>query len=102
MSDPISPEDVLNLPMQSNDAGASTVGEYLVMIVAEVWKWNENFSGKRPFGSSGWHYDLYTPLVKAGLVEGTFNEDEYLEEADGRKADELIAQAIKVLWHPRS
>jgi hypothetical protein len=86
--------------MQSNDAQAATVGEYLVALVREVWRLNENFSGKRPFGNSGWHYELYAPLVRAGLVDGLTNEDGEIEVTDGRRADALIDLAILGLWKP--
>jgi hypothetical protein len=51
-------EDILNLKLGPNDAGATTIREYLVLILANVWFEGEGFSGKRPFGNSGWQYDL--------------------------------------------
>ena len=93
-------ESILNLPMQDNDAGAKTIREYIVLLALTVWQENVNFSGKRPFGNSGWEYDLYAPLVKAGAVKGTFDEygcidiDSFEEE---QKADKIITKAIKSL-----
>lgn len=84
-------EQVLACPLPDNDAGAATVRDYLVSLVAKVWEENEGFSGKRPFGNSGWSWDLYIPLVEAGLVAGT------VEDFDESAADGLIANAIEAL-----
>jgi hypothetical protein len=88
---------VLNLPMQPNDADATTVRGYLVKLLTELWEHQEGFSGKRPFGNSGWAYDLYLPLLAAGLVTGTLDEDGYIDQIDDLEADRLIADAISQL-----
>jgi hypothetical protein len=90
--------DILNLPMKENDAGAATVGDYLVKLLLSIWKQGEGFSGKRPFGNSGWEYDLYHPLVKSGLIWGELDEDDCLVNYDYATADLLITNAIKSLW----
>lgn len=94
---------VLDLPLGDNDANAKTVREYLIELLAGVWRDGEGFSGKRPFGNSSWEYDLYTPLARAGLIEATFDEDGYIDDFVGSardKADELIATAIRALGEP--
>lgn len=93
-------EQVLNTPMDpaENDAGASTIREYLVKLLAELWREQEGFSGKRPFGNSSWDGDLYIALIRAGLIHGGFDEDGYLYHCgDAVGAFELIAQAIQSL-----
>jgi hypothetical protein len=94
MSDP---SVVLALPMQENDARASTVREYLIALVAELWREGECFSGKRPFGNSGWECDLYHPLLTAGLIDGELDENGYIEDVDDKAGAKLIAAAIKAL-----
>lgn len=90
--------EVLALPMQQpNDAEAATVRAYLVKLLRELWREGDGFSGKRPFGNSGWEYDLYQPLIKAGLVSGKLDEDGYIDEVDERAANALIFQALDVL-----
>jgi hypothetical protein len=89
---------LLSLPLQQpNDARVKTIREYLQKLLTKVLEEGESFSGKRPFGNSGWHYELYFPLVQANLVKGTI-EDGCLEDYDGRKADKLIAEAVKHLF----
>lgn len=99
------PQQVLDLPLPANDSGASSVRGYLVALLAELWREEEGFSGKRPFGNSSWQYDLYGPMAHADMVEATFDEDGYLERFDRTemaKADALILAAIKALEEPTS
>lgn len=72
-------EDVLALPMPDNDAGAATVREYLQALLLVLWMEEEGFSGKRPFGNSGWQGELENALK------------------DGEDKDSLIRLAIKDL-----
>lgn len=88
------PEDILNLEMGQNDAEAPTIREYLRQLLCCLWNKGESFSGKRPFGNSGWEYDLYAALVKGKAVEGALDEDGYLETVDERAASDLIIEAI--------
>jgi hypothetical protein len=88
---------ILDLPLGDNDAGAATVRDYLIKLLGEVWKDGEGFSGKRPFGNSGWEYELYRPLVAAGLVDGELDEQGYISDVDDTAADQLIAAAIREL-----
>lgn len=88
--------EVLALPMGENDAGAATVRDYLKALLSTLWDDGEGFSGKRPFGNSGWESELYAALVSAGAVEGTV-DDGYLEDCDTGAARALIREAIKAL-----
>jgi len=52
-----------------SDAGDDlTVREYFQRLLSHLWAEQEGFSSKRPFGNSGWEYDLYVPLAKAGFI----------------------------------
>lgn len=66
----MTPAEVLALPMQTNDAEVETIRDYLVTLLSTVWVEQEGFDGKRPFGNSGWSYDLVDTLVGAGAVHG--------------------------------
>lgn len=91
--------EILALPMADNDSGADTVRGYLKTLLAALWDEGEGFSGKRPFGNSGWEYDLMKALVKAGAVTGTMSDDEYDEllDFDEDGARKAIASAIEAL-----
>jgi len=90
--------NVLDIKMQPNDADASTVKDYLKALLTELWNKGEGFSSKRPFGNSGWEYDLYTALAIAGVVESEYREEyeEYINIDEGA-ANELIFEAITSL-----
>lgn len=79
---------------ERNDAGASTIHEYLTTLLLKVWDENENFDGKRPFGNSSWDYELAEALIEAGLIEGTLDSDGYLESCNRDDVDILIREAI--------
>lgn len=93
----IDPRDVLAVPMGPNDAGAATIRDYLVNLLQAVVSQGEGFSSKRPFGNSGWEWDLPEALVRVGLVEGTLDEDDCLDAWDRAGAQELINSAIQAL-----
>lgn len=90
-------KDVLKIKMGKNDAGAKTIGEYLVALAAAVWEENEGFSGKRPFGASGWECEIYLALIQAKAIPGSLDEDDYIDECDEQAADALVKKALKSL-----
>lgn len=92
-------QEILALPMGENDVKASTIKNYLKALLAVLWKEEQGFSGKRPFGTSGWQWDVYAALVKADLIDGTLDEDGNLGlgSFDRREADALIQSAIEAL-----
>lgn len=92
---------VLRTPMRENDAQCSTIGEYLIALSQGVWYDGESFSGKRPFGNSGWENDIYDALVIAKLVDGSIDSYDDWDEVccnDKKAADELINKAYDVLY----
>lgn len=93
----LEPTAILDLPMGTNDAKAKTIREYLKAILRTLLEEEESFSGKRPFGNSGWQYDLYAPLIKAGAVKGSLDENGYIAECDDKQAERIILSAIEAL-----
>jgi hypothetical protein len=89
--------DIFDLPMEDNDAGADTIGQYFKLLAIEVWREGEGFSGKRPFGNSCWESDVYRALAKSGVIESTtdqWGDIEISREEEGR-ADELIDKRFR-------
>lgn len=93
------PAQVLACPMVDDDSGVDgTVGDYLIALLAVLWAEDEGFSGKRPFGNSGWQNDVYTALRVGGVVGDDLvklDEDGYVESCDYRPLDGLIIAAIR-------
>ena len=91
-------EEILNLKMRPNDANADTIKDYLCRLMITLWKEGEGFSGKRPFGNSNWEYELYFPLVDAGVINGHTCDDEYLEDVDEKAGYKIILKCINELF----
>lgn len=67
--------DLMKAPLESCDCRAKTVREYLMATLVEFLNKEEGFSGKRPFGNSGWDSAIIEAWIKAGLLQGKFDED---------------------------
>lgn len=94
----MTPRDILNLPLdQPNDAKAATVRDYLRALLSRCWEEEESFSGKRPFGNSGWQSDVNIALIKAGVVKGKLDSDGYIVSCDHRQARHAVSDAIAAL-----
>lgn len=74
-----------------------SIKDYLKELLKTVWRECESFSGKRPFGNSGWQYDIYSELIKHNVIHGVLDEyggvDE-LSQEQAEKADEIIMSII--------
>lgn len=92
------PAQVLDLNVEG-DFGEGTVREWLIDLLAMVWTEREGFNGKRPWGNSSWEWEVYRAMINAGFL--TAHRDQYdeerLSEDERRKADRLIADAIRSL-----
>ena len=91
--------DILSIPMSSNDANARTVGDYLRRLLLELLTERDGFTGKRPFGNSGWFSgDLVAALVRAGVVDGTLDAEGCVIRCDKAAALILLTEAINKLF----
>jgi hypothetical protein len=71
----------------------------LYNLLSELWRKEEGFSGKRPFGNSGWKHDLYFPLIKHGVLKGSLEDGKYPDNFDVIEADHIIANLIKIIFY---
>lgn len=86
--------DILKIKMQENDAGADTIGEYLALLLSGVIIEAEGFSGKRPFGNSGWYRELVEPLVRAGVVNGEVVEEWGVDGYDYKEIYAVLTKSV--------
>ncbi|MGE0797276.1 MAG: hypothetical protein AB7G13_28690 [Lautropia sp.] len=78
-----------------SDAGDDlSVREWLRTLLLAVWSEQESFNGKRPWGNSAWEYNVYTPLIKAGFIAGTVDEDGYGDCEDVNAAHAFVCDLI--------
>lgn len=94
--DPALAGEVLDLPMTTADGNTTTVRDYLITLLATLWRERAEFDGKRPFGFSDWEYDLYRPLAVAGLIAFE-TDDDALQTVDETAGHRMIAAAIQRL-----
>lgn len=87
-------ESALAIRFDSDAGDNITIRDYLHRLLSRVWELGEAFSGKRPFGNSGWDYELYQPLVRAGLIPGALDEDGYIDEVDSAKGAAFVQSLI--------
>lgn len=90
--------DYAKIPMGKNDIGAKTIGEYFEKLLLTLWDEQEEFSGKRPFGNSGWEFDVYASLIAAGVVDGSLDEEGYVDEVAYSAANNIICETIKQIF----
>jgi len=68
-------QELLNIKIKSfNHDNDLTVKGYLRLLLTNLWDKGESFSSKRPFGDSGWEYDLYIPLILSGAIKGEIDQ----------------------------
>lgn len=76
-----------------------TVRQYLHTLLKDLWIHKEGFSGKRPFGNSGWEYEIYAALINAGFVEGELDQEGFVVEINEPVADLLIVNFIQEVFN---
>jgi len=86
-------DEILELKMTS-DIGETTTREWLRELLLTLWREGEGFSGKRPFGNSGWEFDAYAALIKAGVVKGKLDEYGHVEKVDRDEAEKIVDRLI--------
>lgn len=92
----MTPKEILNLKFYCDDHDRTlTIREYFVELLQSLWYEGEGFSGKRPFGNSGWQWDLYKPLIENKLIKGKLDsEGESILEVDEEAGWKLINKCI--------
>lgn len=89
--------NILEIKLKQNDANAETIGDYLKKLLIKLWIDEEEFSGKRPFGNSGWKYIIYETLIENKIISGELDDGTVLSlsSEERSKCDTLILDAIK-------
>ena len=90
--------EALEIRFDSDAGDDLTVREYLRTLLTTLWEEEEGFSGKRPFGNSGWKYELFRPLIAAGLIEeGTLDSEGYVDSVGN--GDAYVNDLILAMCH---
>lgn len=95
-------EAALEVRIKESDAGNNiTIRDYLYKLLKTLWDEQEGFNGKRPFGNSSWERELYKPLIEAGCIEGTIDEDGYIDRLDHKAAEAYVHRLIISAMYPQ-
>ena len=90
--------DIGNIKFYSSDLDEDiTIKEYLKRLLLTLWEEGEGFSGKRPFGNSGWDYDLYAVLINNNVIDGKLDEEGYIDSVDHNTGNKIIKDLIRGL-----
>lgn len=82
-----------------HDAGpkAKTVRDYLLALLTKLLDTTDGFSGKRPFGNSGWDKHIIKAWIKSNHLKGELDEDGGLVDYNPRRYWKLIELSMKEL-----
>lgn len=88
-------EEILNLQIEFNHTGEFvTVREWFIRLFSQLWIEGEGFNGKRPFGNSGWNFELYAVLIKNNIIAGKLDEYGYVEDINTDEAKEFVLKTL--------
>ena len=90
-------EAALDTKFESMDLGNITARGYLKRLLSDLLTQGESFSGKRPFGNSGWEHDLAKPLIMADAIKGSIDEDGYAEVKDEDEYEQALIALVEAL-----
>jgi hypothetical protein len=83
-----------------SDAGENiTIRDYLYKLLDKLWKEEEDFNSKRPFGCSGWTFDIAKPLIEHGYIQGSLDKDGYVAHWDGYELYEYGLKLIRAMCY---
>jgi hypothetical protein len=94
-------QEIGDLEFYSNDLDKTvSIKSYLLTLLNTLLCEKEGFCGKRPFGNSGWEYELYACMISHDLVNGQIDEDGYIDSMDRLNkeiADRILIKLISSL-----
>lgn len=93
-------ENFLDTEFESMDLGKTTPRKYLFELLHTLWIEKEGFSGKRPFGNSGWDSDLALALVEGGFIKG-YIEGGWAQRYERNELDQWVRRAICHIFYAR-
>lgn len=91
-------KELLNITFESRDLGRTlTLREYFVELLRTLWREDDQFSGKRPFGNSGWQWDVYIGLGKHVPNLVIYDAEGEVEDYDEKECERMIRMALDTL-----
>lgn len=97
MTNTPTPTEILLTPLETNDAKADTIGQFLAKLTESLWIKEEDFSGKRPFGNSDWKDPIIYALILNDHLEGELDEYGYIDDYSKTQFNALMAPVFELL-----
>ena len=86
-------EDVLDLSMDSREANAFTIREYLSNVLLALWFEVDDFCPNSP--DCEWENELYSCLCEHGIINGVdTSDDSDYKNYEFHKTQEMMAHSI--------
>lgn len=100
-------DEILELPVMRWDlCDTLSMREYFERLIIKLWDDPIGFNAYRPYGNSGWKWDVYVTLIKHKVIEGELDEDGCVKEVNEKAASKFVAEEILYpffmpsrLWH---
>lgn len=90
------PNEILLTPVDSKKFPEKTVGAYLAARMQEIWL-NIPVQGRLPSGFGVWESEVIKALVNAGHLEGTMDDEGYLDTFNESDYGKLMEEAFSLL-----
>ena len=87
----------LDTSFESMDIGTVTARAYLKRLLHDLLMKGESFSGKRPWGNSGWEHELAMPLSIAGVIDADIEDERYAYPKDEDDYKAALAALVEAL-----
>jgi hypothetical protein len=87
-------DKALDLRFNHHDLGDVSLREFYCNLLLKLWEDPYGFSGKKPYGNSGWDEPVYAALIKAGVMSGEFDSEGYIKRCDFDEGSEFVSKMI--------
>lgn len=92
---------LLDIPVEFDYFGKKrclSLREYLRLMLSELWQRHSDFDGKRPYGASGWKFDVYAAMIRAGVLEGAMDENGFVQKLNKEDMDQADIMIWEEIW----
>lgn len=87
-------DKALDLRFTHEKLGDVSLREFFCNLLVKLWGERGEFSGKKPWGNSGWDEPVYTALIKAGIIYGELDSKGCIKRCDFDEGSEFISNMI--------
>lgn len=79
-----------------------TIREHLYELFSDLFHQGEFFNSTRPWGNSGWQFDVYTALIREGILPGMLDSEGFLNKCDEDECKKFVIEMIKFVFFDKT